>query len=148
MKLRTFRQFAPLRQRKKVPVVLDGTLTTPFLFNSRQAGVAIEVLSSTKYISGGATTVGGLIIDNGVFDWAQNPSLKDASKKAGPGAFMMQLRREVYRNTGASMSPHNAGFRRWDLKPCLAHSTELQKRAFNRAFSRGTKENSTKPSNT
>jgi len=94
--------------RRNVPVVLDGTLTTPYLFRSKDAGVAVEVLSSTKYISGGATSVGGLIIDNGVFDWKRTPALRDLAAGVGPGALLVRLRRDVYRNLGACLSPHNA----------------------------------------
>ncbi|HEX3018961.1 MAG TPA: PLP-dependent transferase [Chitinispirillaceae bacterium] len=91
-----------------IPVVLDGTLTTPYLFNSKKAGVAIEIISSTKYISGGATTIGGLIIDNGSFDWNKVPALSDDARKAGPAVFLMRLRREIHRNLGSCISPHNA----------------------------------------
>ena len=94
--------------RKNVPVVLDGTLTTPYLFDSKEAGAAIEVISSTKHISGGATSVGGLIIDNGIFDWSNNPQLKDQSVRFGPGAFLTRLRKDVFRNTGTCLSAHNA----------------------------------------
>ena len=94
--------------KHNVPVVLDGTLTTPYLFNSRAAGVAIEIISSTKYISGGATSIGGVIIDNGVFDWKKNPALENDAGKVGPGALIMRLRREIHRNTGSCLSPHNA----------------------------------------
>ncbi len=91
-----------------VPVVLDGTVTTPYLFRSREHGVDVEVISSTKYISGGATSMGGLILDNGLFDWKRNPKLQPYAKKFGPGALLAGLRREVYRNAGACQSPHNA----------------------------------------
>lgn len=94
--------------RHLVPVVLDGTGTTPYLLNSAALGVAIEVISSTKYISGGATSIGGLIIDNGVFDWARVRRLEPWFAKAGPFACLMALRRNVYRNTGGAMAPHNA----------------------------------------
>ncbi len=93
---------------RNVPIVLDGTLTTPFLFKSKEYGVSIELISSTKYISGGATSVGGLIIDNGIFDWRKSAVLSDTARHVGQGAFIMRLRREVYRNTGACLSPHNA----------------------------------------
>ena len=68
----------------------------------------IEVLSSTKYISGGATSVGGLIIDNGTYDWSKNSKLKADAKKYGNFAFINKLRREVYRNVGVCLSPQNA----------------------------------------
>jgi O-acetylhomoserine (thiol)-lyase len=91
-----------------VPVVLDGTLTTPYLLPSRELGVAVEIISSTKFISGGATGVGGLILDNGVFDWSKNPWLRDIAPRFGPYALLKRLRSEVYRNTGGALSPHNA----------------------------------------
>jgi len=94
--------------RHGVPVVLDGTGTTPYLLNTAELGVAIEVISSTKYISGGATSIGGLIIDTGVFDWSRVPRLATWFAKAGPFAAITALRRNVYRNTGGCLSPHNA----------------------------------------
>lgn len=97
-----------ITQKHNVPLVLDNTVTTPYLFNSKQVGVDIEILSSTKYISGGATSVGGVIIDNGNFDWRQSEKLKDRASKYGQMAFISALRQEVYRNVGACLSPHNA----------------------------------------
>lgn len=94
--------------RRNVPVILDGTLTTPYLFDAKAAGVAVEVLSSTKYISGGATTIGGLVVDYGTFDWGRTSLLTDTFRKAGPGALALRLRREIYRNTGSCLAPHNA----------------------------------------
>ena len=91
-----------------VPLVVDCTMTTPYLFQSKNYGVNIEILSSTKYISGGATSVGGVIIDNGNFDWQQIPKLSDTAKKLGPMALLATLRREIYRNTGGCLSAHNA----------------------------------------
>lgn len=91
-----------------VPLVLDGTLTTPFLFRSRDYGVAVEVVSTTKYISGGATGVGGVIIDNGLFDWSRSPKVSSLSGQYGQFAFLAKLRREVFRNCGSCMAPHHA----------------------------------------
>jgi len=97
-----------IAHKRGVPVVLDGTVTTPYLFRSRDHGVDLEVISSTKYISGGATSMGGLILDNGLFDWKKNPKLAPYAKQYGPGALIAALRHEVYRNVGACQSPHNA----------------------------------------
>ncbi len=91
-----------------VPLIMDNTMMTPYLFNTAKSGVNIEVLSSTKYISGGATSVGGVIIDNGNFDWSRAPRMRDQAKNAGQMAFISSLRQEIYRNVGACMSPHNA----------------------------------------
>ena len=97
-----------IADRKKVPVILDGTLTTPYIFNAGKAGVAVEVISSTKYISGGATSTGGLILDYGNFNWKNIPGMEKWVKKYGPNALIAKMRREVFRNIGACLSPHNA----------------------------------------
>ncbi len=93
---------------KGVPLVLDNTVMTPYLFDCKKAGVAIEVISSTKYISGGATTLGGVIIDHRTFNWNNAPRLAERAVKFGPMAFISSLRQEVYRNLGACMAPHTA----------------------------------------
>lgn len=93
---------------RNVLVIADTTLTPPYAFSSAEFGVDIEVISSTKYISGGATSVGGLIIDNGRYDWAKNPKFAEEAKGLGPFTFINRLRRQVYRNLGACLSPHNA----------------------------------------
>ncbi|MEE8400177.1 MAG: PLP-dependent transferase, partial [Desulfobacterales bacterium] len=91
-----------------VPVILDGTLTTPYIFASKDHGVHIEVISNTKYISGGATAVGGLVIDYGTFNWKHCPKLSVDADQYGPFTFIRKLRREVFRNLGACLSPHSA----------------------------------------
>lgn len=97
-----------IAKKHGVPLIMDNTLMTPYLFNTGRAGVDIEILSSTKYISGGATSLGGLIIDNGTFDWRRSPRLAASVRKLGPMAFIASLRQEVYRNVGACLAPHNA----------------------------------------
>jgi O-acetylhomoserine (thiol)-lyase len=99
---------AAITRRNKILLIADTTLTPLYFFNSKAYGVDIEVLSATKYISGGATTVGGVIIDNGTFDWAHNPKLAKEARQFGPFTLVTKLKREVYRNTGACLSPHNA----------------------------------------
>ncbi len=102
------RQISKITAAHQVPLILDNTLLTPYLFNCREHGVNIEILSSTKYISGGATSVGGVIIDHGNFDWHQAPRLCERAAKLGQMALLASLRQEVYRNVGACLSPHNA----------------------------------------
>jgi len=97
-----------ITRANKVPLIIDNTVTTPYLFRSKDFGANIEVLSSTKYISGGATSVGGLIIDNGNFNWHQSPRLKVWAKQMGPMALAGALKREVYRNIGSCLAPHHA----------------------------------------
>ncbi len=97
-----------IARRKNIPLIADTTITPPYLFDSKKHGVDIEVISSTKYISGGATSMGGLIIDNGTYDWSQSSKFKDDAIKYGPFTLSVKLKREVFRNLGACLSPHNA----------------------------------------
>ena len=108
MEVANIRKVVEIGNKYDVPVILDGTLTTPYIFNAKEAGVALEVISSTKYISGGATSTGGLILDYGNFDWKKISGMKKWSKAYGPLALMVKLRREVYRNVGSCLAPHNA----------------------------------------
>jgi O-acetylhomoserine (thiol)-lyase len=97
-----------IARKHKIPLIADTTVTPLYFFNSKDCGVDVEVFSGTKYLSGGATTVGGIIIDQGTYDWSHNPKLRQEAHQFGPFALMMKLRREVYRNLGACLAPHNA----------------------------------------
>jgi O-acetylhomoserine (thiol)-lyase len=97
-----------LAHHNNVPLIADSTLTPPNVFNAKDFGVDIEVISSTKAISGGATSVGGLIIDYGSFDWSKSTKLAPLAKRFGPFAFNYKLRREIFRNLGACISPFAA----------------------------------------
>ncbi|MFQ5951944.1 MAG: aminotransferase class I/II-fold pyridoxal phosphate-dependent enzyme [Candidatus Omnitrophota bacterium] len=97
-----------IAKSKGILLIADTTLTPPYAFTSKDFGVDIEILSSTKYISGGATSVGGVVIDNGTYEWSKNSKLKEEAVGLGPFTLLNKLRREVYRNLGACLSPHNA----------------------------------------
>lgn len=97
-----------IAKENKIPLVIDSTVTPPYLFDGKVSGADVEVISSTKYISGGATTVGGLIIDHGTYQWKNNVHVEEMAKKVGPFALVAKLRKEIFRNIGACLSPHNA----------------------------------------
>ena len=99
---------AKIAHAQNVPVIADGTVTTPYLFRAKDFGVDVEIIASTKYISGGATSVGGLIIDYGTFNWRHNPKVAPWVPKFGANALLAWMRTDVYRNLGACLSPHNA----------------------------------------
>ena len=99
---------AKVAHARNVPVIVDGTVTTPYLFRAKDFGADLEVMASTKYISGGATSVGGLILDYGTFNWRHNPKIAPWVAKFKASALLVWLRAEVYRNLGACLSPHNA----------------------------------------
>ena len=93
---------------RNVPLVADSTLIPWTCFNARRLGVDLEVVSSTKYISGGATSIGGLILDHQTFDWSASPRLKTLAQTQGKAAFSVKLKGEISRNMGVYMSPHTA----------------------------------------
>jgi len=91
-----------------VPLVADTTIVPFCAWSAKEFGIDIELISSTKYISGGATSLGGLILDYGTFDWTRSFKLKALAKQMGPNAFTFKLRREIHRNLGAYMTPQVA----------------------------------------
>jgi len=91
-------------------LVADSTITPPNVFSGGKFGVNIEVMSTTKYISGGATSFGGAIVDHGNFDWNRNPNTASYTEKFKANAFLMKVRKNVYRNTGGSMAPQTARY--------------------------------------
>lgn len=101
-------KIAKLCARKKVPFVLDNSLATSYLFRSVDYGVPIEIVSTAKYISGGGTSIGGLIIDNNTFDWSLCPKLVKDSNKWGKDTFAKTIRSSVARNVGACLSANSA----------------------------------------
>ena len=91
-----------------VPLIADTTVVPFSVFRAKDFGIDIEVVSSTKYISGGATSLGGLILDYGTFDWSGSKVLGSLSKTCGKQAFTIRLRKEIHRNMGAYMTPQVA----------------------------------------
>lgn len=91
-----------------VPLIADTTVVPFHVFRSAAFGVNVEIVSSTKYISGGATSIGGLVLDHGNFDWSRSPRLKAFASSFGASAFTAKLRKEIHRNLGAYMTPQVA----------------------------------------
>ncbi|HZH72730.1 MAG TPA: aminotransferase class I/II-fold pyridoxal phosphate-dependent enzyme [Mariniphaga sp.] len=89
-------------------LIADSTITPPNIFDGKKAGVDIEVISATKYLSGGGTCFGGIIVDYGDYKWELNPNLAEYSDKYKDKAFIAKLRKNVFRNTGGSISPQAA----------------------------------------
>lgn len=91
-----------------VPLIADTTIIPFSAFKANEFGIDIEIVSTTKYISGGATSVGGVIVDYGTFDWSRSPVLKSWAAQAGLNAFTARMKKEVHRNIGAYMTPQVA----------------------------------------
>ena len=111
---------AALAHKHGLPLVVDNTFGTPYLFRPIEHGADIVVHSATKFIGGHGTTLGGVIVDSGKFDWkasgkyapiaAPNPSYHGISfvDAVGPAAFVTYIRAILLRDTGATISPFNA----------------------------------------
>ena len=111
---------AELAHRHGLPLVVDNTFGTPYLIRPIEHGADIVVHSATKFIGGHGTTLGGVIVDSGKFDWAAsgkypaiaapNPSYHGISfvQAAGPAAFATYIRAILLRDTGATISPFAA----------------------------------------
>ena len=103
-----------------VPLVVDSTLTTPYLVKPLELGADIVYHSATKFLSGHGTVMGGVVIDGGRFDWEESgkfPELTEPydgfhdmvfSEESSTGAFLLRARREGLRDFGAALSPHSA----------------------------------------
>ena len=113
-------EIAKLAHENKIPLVIDNTFGTPYLIRPIEYGADIVVHSATKFIGGHGTTIGGVIVDSGKFDWEAsgkfpslvepNPSYHGISftKAAGPAAFVTKIRAILLRDTGATLSPIHA----------------------------------------
>ena len=111
---------AAIAHRHRLPLVVDNTFGTPYLIRPIEHGADIVVHSATKFIGGHGTTLGGIIVDGGTFDWkaagryapiaSPNPSYHGVSfaEAAGPAAFVTYVRAILLRDTGAAISPFNA----------------------------------------
>ncbi|MDR2118667.1 MAG: PLP-dependent transferase [Tannerellaceae bacterium] len=108
MEVADLKLLAAIGQAAGVPLIADSTVVPFSVFHAGELGVDIEIVSSTKYISGGATSLGGLIIDYGTFDYTRSPVLKMWRGPAGNEAFSTRMRREIHRNIGAYMTPQTA----------------------------------------
>lgn len=111
---------ADIAHAHNIPLVIDDTFTTPYLLRPIELGADIVAASATKFIGGHGTTLGGIIIDSGKFDWKAsgkfpqiadpNPSYHGISfvDAVGPVAFVTYIRAIILRDTGAAISPFNA----------------------------------------
>lgn len=107
--------------RHGIPVIVDNTFATPFLFRPIEHGADVVVHSATKFIGGHGTSLGGVIVDSGRFDWKAYPDKFPTLAKpdpsyhgavfadvAGAAAFVTRIRAVILRDTGATISPFNA----------------------------------------
>jgi len=103
-----------------LPLLVDSTLTSPYLIKPFDHGADLVYHSATKFLSGHGTVVGGVLVDSGQFDWSSSPHFPELnqpyagfhnmvfSEESTVGAFLLRARREGLRDFGACMSPHTA----------------------------------------
>ena len=113
-------KIAKIAHKHKIPLVADNTFATPYLINVFSHGVDISVHSATKFIGGHGTTIGGVIVDSGKFDWSasgkfpqfvnEDPSYHNLSytRDVGAVAFIVATRVQLLRDMGAALSPFNS----------------------------------------
>ena len=113
-------KIAEIAHNHQIPLVADNTFATPYLINVFSYGVDISVHSATKFIGGHGTTIGGVIVDSGKFDWAasgkfpqlvdEDPSYHNISytRDVGAAAFIVAARVQLLRDMGAALSPFNS----------------------------------------
>ncbi|WP_300503748.1 O-acetylhomoserine aminocarboxypropyltransferase/cysteine synthase family protein [uncultured Duncaniella sp.] len=112
---------AEIAHRHNIPLIVDNTFGTPYLIRPLEHGADVVVHSATKFLGGHGTSLGGVIVDGGKFDWKANadkfptlakpdPSYHGAvfADVAGPAAFVTRIRAVILRDTGAAISPFNA----------------------------------------
>lgn len=111
---------AEIAHRHQIPLIIDNTFGTPFLIRPIELGADIVVHSATKFIGGHGTSLGGVIVDSGKFDWVASgkfPQLTEPEPSyhgvrfvdaAGPAAYAIRIRAVLLRDTGAAISPFNA----------------------------------------
>jgi O-acetylhomoserine (thiol)-lyase len=123
LEIADFKAISRILRPKGVPVVVDTTLVPWCGFRgapgewARQAGIDVEIVSTTKYVSGGANSTGGVIVDHGTADWSKNPRLASMpSPPNGISRFVHKLRTEVVRNIGAVMTPDTAALQTLGLE--------------------------------
>lgn len=113
-------KLAEIAHKHNIPLVVDSTFATPYILRPIEYGADLVVHSATKFIGGHGTTLGGVIVDSGNFDWKSSgkfPQIADANPSyhgvsfvdaAGPAAFVTYIRAILLRDTGATISPFNA----------------------------------------
>lgn len=108
---------AEIAKAKKVPLIVDGTFATPYLCRPLDWGATMVVHSATKFIGGHGTSIGGIVVDKGDFDFSRTAAIAEPSPSYhglrfydtfGHYGFLVKLRAETLRDTGACISPMNA----------------------------------------
>jgi O-acetylhomoserine (thiol)-lyase len=104
------RALSQIARQANVPLVADSTVTPPCLFKAVEFGVDLVVYSTTKFVNGHGTAIGGAVVDTGLYNWAKGPfeHIVPWAEKVGPLAFLAYLRNATYRDLGSAAAPLNS----------------------------------------
>ena len=120
MNIADIEAIAKIAHENGIPLIVDNTFGTPYLIRPIEHGADIVVHSATKFIGGHGTSIGGLIVDSGKFDWAKSGKFKDLVdpdpsyngisyvNDVGPAAYIIKARVQLLRDTGSAISPFNS----------------------------------------
>ena len=108
MEIADLTEISKLLRQRHVPMIVDTTIVPWCAFDAKKAGVNIEIVSTTKYVSGGATSLGGAVLDYGTFDWKYNKKLSESPYTDTMSQFSFKMKREIMRNLGACIDPDSA----------------------------------------
>lgn len=130
MEIADLPKIAAITKAKGVPLIVDTTIVPWCGFSAKKQGVDIEVVSTTKYVSGGATSVGGAILDYGTFDWSKNKKLSKVIPTASMSAFMFKIKREIARNMGACMDSETASLQALGMESLQLRFNHMSQTAY------------------
>lgn len=101
---------ATVAREYNLPLIIDSTLTTPYILAAKNHGANVVIHSTSKYLTGNGSAIGGMLVDLGNYDWrdSRSPAIREMYKKAGEMAFLARVRRQILQNTGSCLSPFNA----------------------------------------
>ena len=132
MEIANLSEISKILKPRNIPMIVDTTIISWCGFDAKKAGVDIEVVSTTKYVSGGATSIGGAILDYDTFDWARsnNRKLKSVEPASGMSAFMHKIKREIARNIGACMDSETASLQSLGMESLELRYRKMSESAF------------------
>lgn len=148
------RAVADVAHEAGIPLIVDNTVPTPYLLRPLEHGADIVVHSATKFLGGHGTTIAGVVVDGGTFDFgAHSERFPDFSEPdpsyhglrywpaLGPGAFAIKLRVQLLRDLGPALSPHSAFLpcRAWRRSVCASNGTRPTRRPWPNGWSSATR---------
>ncbi len=134
MEIADLPKIAAITKAKGVPLIVDTTIVAWCGFSAKKQGVDIEVVSTTKYVSGGATSVGGAILDYGTFDWSKNKKLAKVTPTASMSAFTFKMKREIARSMGACMDSETASLQALGMETLQLRFEHMSQTAYELAL--------------